>query len=319
MKPNPSRRKKWLKTAVKLAIVAVVLAAVWQTIVKGVDQLDEHPWQFDFRWLVAAGVLYLLGLLPAGLFWHRTLRAMGQDARLGETLRAYYIGHLGKYVPGKAMVVVIRAGLIHGDRVTTGAAAVSVFFETLTMMAVGAFLSAAIIAASFPQHTLLFWVAIGLMLTAGLPTIPPIFRRLARAAGVGKSDPSTKERLQRLGYGTLLIGWASMTVGWLLLGLSLWAVLRAMGVPDIDLATQWHLYTAGVALAMVAGFLSLIPGGAVVREAVLMGLLAAKLGADGETIALVSAIALRIVWLTAELALSAVLYFAPIGPKRQVG
>ena len=80
----------------------------------------EYSWDFDPGWLGLAGVLYLLGLLPAGLFWHRVLLVLGQDARLGETLRAYYIGHLGKYVPGKAMVVVIRAGLIRSHRVHDG-------------------------------------------------------------------------------------------------------------------------------------------------------------------------------------------------------
>ncbi len=62
------------------------------------------------------------------------------------TLRAYYIGHLGKYVPGKAMVVILRTVMVRGHRVDAAVAAVSVFFETLTMMAVGAFMAAGILA-----------------------------------------------------------------------------------------------------------------------------------------------------------------------------
>ena len=45
-----------------------------------------------------------------------------------------------------------------------------------------------------------------------------------------------------------------MTLAWGLLGTSLWAVLRAMGVEDLDLLAQMPLYVASVSLAMVAAF-----------------------------------------------------------------
>ena len=91
-------------------------------------------WQFDSWWLAASGGLYLLGTLCCGVFWHRTLRALGQPVSLPQALRAYYIGQLGKYVPGKAMVVILRAGLVRGQGSIPALAAVSVFLETLTMM-----------------------------------------------------------------------------------------------------------------------------------------------------------------------------------------
>lgn len=305
MEHRPGRRRKWLAGAVKLLVVAVVLLAVRHTITGTLAGLGEYSWDFDPWWLGLAGVLYLLGLLPAGLYWHRVLLVLGQDARLGETLRAYYVGHLGKYVPGKAMVVVIRAGLIRSHRVATGVAAVSVFFETLTMMSVGAFVSAAILAVAFREQTLLFAVAVGLMVVAGLPTLPPVFRRLVRLAGVGRDDPTVAAGLQRLGYGMLALGWVAMSVVWVMLGLSLWAVLRAIGAGDGGPMPLLHLYVAGVSLAMVAGFLSLVPGGAVVREAVLAELMVPRLG---DAAALVGALLLRLVWLVAELAISGILY-----------
>jgi uncharacterized membrane protein YbhN (UPF0104 family) len=302
--------KKWLATALKLLIVAVVFWFVRDTIYQAVEKLGEHPLRFDPLWLTAAGGLYLLGLLPAGWFWHRVLLALGQDAKLGETLRAYYVGHLGKYVPGKAMVVVIRAGLIRSRRVDTGVAAVSVFFETLTMMSVGACIAAAILAVWFREQGVLCLTAVVLMVAAGIPILPGVFRRLVRLARVGRSDPAIAEKLDGLGYGTLLVGVVAMAIAWVILGASFWAVLRAMGVPDLDLLGQMPLYVAGVSLAMVAGFLSLIPGGAGVRELILTELMVPHFG---EVVALVSAILLRLVWLTAELAISGILWFA--GPK----
>jgi uncharacterized membrane protein YbhN (UPF0104 family) len=274
--------------------------------------LDDYDWHLEPFWLAVAGALYLAGLLPAGIFWHVTLRTLGQDARLPETLRAYFVGHLGKYVPGKAMVVVIRAGLIRSRRVDTGVAAVSVFLETLTMMAVGAFLAAAVMAFWFRGHVTLLWGAVVLMILSGLPTLPPVFKRLVRLVGVGKSDPNTRRHLEKLGLKTLILGWCLMILAWCLLGLSYWATLRAMAIPGLDPIGQLPRYTASVALATVAGFLILVlPGGIGVREAALVELMLPYLSRSvphAELAAWASAALLRLVWLGAELAVAGVCY-----------
>ena len=302
---SAQRRKRWILAAIKLLIVAIVVWFIRRTLVDAWEQLGTRRWQCDFWWLAAAGGLYLFGTLLSGIFWHRTLRALGQNVSLPQALRAYYIGHLGKYVPGKAMVVILRTGLVQGQGVDTALAAASVFFETLTMMAVGAFMSAAIVAVWYHEQTLLFWAALAMMIVAGVPTLPPVFRRLVRLVGVGRTNPAVAEKLADLGYGTMLIGWLLTAIGWVVAGLSFWAVLRSLGAADANPIGQLHLYTAGVTLATVAGFVSFVPGGAVVREAVLAELMVPLLG---DAVALVSAILLRLVWLVAELVISGILY-----------
>jgi uncharacterized membrane protein YbhN (UPF0104 family) len=74
-----------------------------------------------------------------------------------------------------------------------------------------------------------------------------------------------------------------------------------------------HLDTAAVALAVVGGFVSMIPGGLVAREAALVGLLGRQLGDPG--LALIAAAVLRLVWLAAEVAIAGVLY--PIGKREK--
>ena len=158
---HPRPVKRWAAAAIKLLIVALVVWFIRRTIVDAWEQLGTRRWQFDFWWLAASGGLYLLGTLCCGVFWHRTLRVMGQPVSLPQALRAYYIGQLGKYVPGKAMVVILRAGLVRGQGVDTALAAASVFLETLTMMSTGALMAAAIVAVWFRGQTLLFWAALG--------------------------------------------------------------------------------------------------------------------------------------------------------------
>ena len=78
-------------------------------------EIRRQPLRLAPGWLFSPGLLYALGMRQ-GLFWHRTLRSLGQPVTLGDTLRAFFIGHLGKYVPGKAMVIVLRSGLLRPAR-----------------------------------------------------------------------------------------------------------------------------------------------------------------------------------------------------------
>ena len=48
------------------------------------------------------------------------LRRFGHTPSVLSILRAYYVGHLGKYVPGKAWALFMRASLIHGAGVPPG-------------------------------------------------------------------------------------------------------------------------------------------------------------------------------------------------------
>ncbi len=316
---TPPNTKKWLLVAAKIAIVGIVLWAVGDTLLSGVVTLWQDGWQLRWPWVLFAGFIYLLGLLPAGLFWWRVLWVLGQRTRFLDTMRAYYIGHLGKYVPGKAMVVVLRAGLLQPGGARVSVAAAAVFYETLTMMAVGAFWAAAILAVWFRGHWTLCAVAVGLMLAAGIPTLPPLFRRLAKLARVAKSDPETQKKLDDIGYGTLATGWLMMTVCWGMLALSLWATLKAMGIEGLDLVADFPRYLASVSLAMVAGFLSLIPGGLFVRDVILAELIEPyfqqiSTPVSAAVTAGVSAVLLRIVWLVAELVISGIVYFG-LGPR----
>jgi glycosyltransferase 2 family protein len=307
--PNPTAKhgRRWPILAVKLLIVGLVVWFIRRTIVDAWKELENHSLHVDYAWLAAAGGFYLLGTLFCGIFWHRILRAMGQEIGFWKSLRAFYLGHLGKYVPGKAMVVILRAGMIRGPGVDAPLAVVSVFLETLTMMAVGAMMGASVVAVWFHGKPLLFWAAIGMTAVAGLPTLPPVFRTVVRVVNLGRLPPALLQKVDSLGYGTIFLGWVLNVIGWTILGLSYWATLRALGAASENPLDQLHLYTASVALATVVGFISLVPSGAVVREAALSQATKLMLPNVGDTIALVAAILLRLVWLAAELAVLGVL------------
>jgi uncharacterized membrane protein YbhN (UPF0104 family) len=154
------------------------------------------------------------------------------------------------------------------------------------------------------------------MVASGLPTLPPVFRRIVRRMPRRVSQLASQVPLERIDVGLMALGWLAIAIGWLLLGLSMWATLVALGAEPPGVARL----TAAVALAVVAGFLSLVPGGAVVRELVLAQLLVqplANLNANGSATAVISAVLLRLVWLVAELVISVILYF--VGTRSETG
>jgi uncharacterized membrane protein YbhN (UPF0104 family) len=306
LSPPPSPRNRIIAWTIKILIVAVVVWFVRGTLTNAWSQLQAYQWTLRPGWLIASGLLYLGGMLLAGVFWRQVLLALGEQAGLVETLRAYYIGHLGKYVPGKAMVFVIRAGLLAHRRVNPAVAAVAVFVETMTMMAVGAAVGGVIVAVGFYQQKMLFLGSLAMVVLAGLPTLPPVFRLAVRILGIGRSNPQMQQGLLGLGYRTLLLGWVINVPAWLLIGLSLWATLRGIGI-ELELHASLLPCVACSTLGTVVGILSMLPGGIGAREAALLWTMAQLLQLPAAQ-ATIAAGMLRLITVVAELAISAVLY-----------
>jgi len=323
---NTTAARSWksrIVLMVKVAIFALVVWGLWRSLDNAYQELQQQQlsWrQIDGRWLVASAAIYLAGSLPMGIFWFAILRSFRQHPRPLETLRAFYIGHLGKYVPGKAMVVILRAGLIRSERVDTSVATVSVFVETLTMMAVGGFLAAIALAVWFREQPLLLLLAIGLVMGMGLPTVPPLFRTAVRMLGVRKASPAVEEALQGLSWRLMALGWAANVVGWSLIVGSYWAVLWALPMPTAEAeavrqtpALVIPVMTASVCLAMTAGFVSLLPGGLGIREFIVLTLVQPVFG---PVVAVASAVLLRVAWMGGEAAAAAAFYVYPGGGRQ---
>ncbi len=224
------------KNLIRLVIVAIV---VWG-IARAFGHCGGiHGTAVELEWVFAVRVVVSdchsrCGLVGDGLgFWFAVLRALQQRPSFAETIRAYYIGHLGKYVPGKAMVIVLRTGLIRGANVDTTMAGISVLIETLTMMASGAFLAAVVLSIQYRENRVLLGSAIGTMLLTVVPTLPPVF-----CAVVRRLRPQFQSRLGELAdaysFRLVAVGWLASTAGWIGLTVSLCA---ARG--RCRMATRW--------------------------------------------------------------------------------
>jgi uncharacterized membrane protein YbhN (UPF0104 family) len=256
----------------------------------------------DLSALTTAGLLYAIGLIPGGMVLGEATKSLGHSVSLRGTLSAQIIGHLGKYVPGKAMVVVLRAGRLAELNVPLKVGTVAVFLETILMMAVGAALSGCIVA-FLPVPV---WIAAGALIGgigAAIPTTPPILRLVLLKIGVGrKQENDAAPRIgARIGHSWrfFCLAWIWQSVGWFLIGGSFAAVVLAIPGSPPEQADHVVILAsiAAMALAMVVGFASLLPGGAGIRELTLAIVLAPIVG---NSRALLAAILARLLFIAIE-------------------
>ncbi|GHT10134.1 membrane protein [Planctomycetales bacterium] len=296
--------------AAKAAILLAVLGWVGWELYKSWNKISQLNWQPDYFYLTLCGVFYIAAFVPSVFFWRYVMQTFGQSPGLYESFRAYYIGHLGKYVPGKALAVVLRAGLLDSAKTKPAVAATAVFLETLTMMSAGACIAAlfvAVLLRNVHYGNYLSLLCIGLMLVSALPIVPRFFKLIA-----AKILPKEQAQSLQLTFKTLFIGWLLMIPLWLMLGLSVWAALRGIGI-DVSLA-ELPRFIAAAAFSIVLGFITMVPGGLGVREFALAQILvfyfATVPGIMEPTLAAITVAGVqRLVSIIAELVVSAMLCY----------
>jgi hypothetical protein len=343
-----------LLPAFKIAFTLAILAAVGRFFYRDLRLAgSEGLWRQSIQpgWLVLGGVFYILGLLCSAWFWIRLLRSLGQNPSVLPAVRAYFLGHLGKYLPGKAWALVVRSGLAQGAGVKVGVAAVTSLYEVLTTMSAGVLLAAILFAVgatdtsspddwsalrrlfserdpdpSAVDRKVLVALSLGMLVVVGVPILPPVFNRLVKRLRSLKNlmarqpaSESIDPRWLHVRMPVLLEGLAMTAAGWMLLGASLWAVLQSvLDEPRLMTIAEWGHLSAILSLAYVAGFIVVfMPSGIGVREFFLRLFLVPELSRQwtGEKLSVMTAIwtviLLRLVWTASELVTCAIVYQFP--------
>jgi uncharacterized membrane protein YbhN (UPF0104 family) len=182
--------------------------------------------------------------------------------------------------------------------------------ETLSMMSVGAVVGGVLVAFLFRSQPLIALAAAGLALSAGVPIMPPVLRYVVRFFEQRKAKKTGEPPTNHAGdltWSVMLPGWLGIIPGWLLLGLSMWATMKALNLPTTQAMTisELPLVTASYAISVVAGFMSMLPGGLLVREWFMQQMIAPSFGA---MTGLLAAGLHRMVSLVSELIVSTILY-----------
>ena len=208
----------------------------------------------------------LLGLLASALVWRALLADLGTRLPLRPATHVFFLGQLGKYVPGSVFAIAaqMELGRFHGaPRSRVGTA--SLLF--LGVLVSAGLLTAAVALPLTSPGALDRYAWVLALLPVGLVLLaPPVLSRLV-AVGLRllRRDPLERPLTWR-GTGAAL-GWALLM--WAAYGLHLLLLVRTQDVaPGPGLVA---LSTGAYALAWTAGFLVVVaPAGAGVREAALV-------------------------------------------------
>ncbi len=344
-------RKSWpvLKALLAIAILVAIgrqFARDLQISERGLGPSLRELWERSHRpgWLVASGILYLLGLGFAAAYWYRLLRDLDQKPSLFAAFRAHYVGQMGKYLPGKAWALILRSSIVRGPHVRIGIAVMTSFYEVLTTMATGALFGLVFFCVQVPNWSapidwhdlgrllpragvqaaemdprIITLLALVLLIPEAIPVIPPVFNWLSHRIAMPFRDADSAP-LPRVRPISLLEGLVFTTGCWLMMGASLWAILQAvMHEPPAFTLSRWAEYTAFVGLSYVAGFVMIVvPSGLGIREFFLLLFLVPQMSqglaensAEGRTTAALAVLLLRLVWTAAELVIVGIVYWLP--------
>lgn len=251
-------------TVAVLILAAIVYAVVSQW--NGVrSALLTLAWQSVLLALLAA----LVGTLASLMAWRALLADEGHKLSPLAAGRIFFVGQLGKYLPGSVWSIVLqmelgkRAGVPRGRSFTTSLAWVGLSLSTA--LVVGVF--------GFPilvqKHATEVWIMLSILPFALIASAPPILTRLVNLVlRVMRKGPLPKA----LSWPGVLKASAWLITAWVFFGLQLWLLANALGAPGIGGVTRC---IGGFALAMAAGVLFVFaPSGAGVREALIVSALA---------------------------------------------
>ncbi len=243
------------------AIAALAIAFVVRSLGRDWDRISEAFADMAIAPAVLAVILAVAAMTTIGAMWSVVLTERGAPTSPGSAVRWYYVGELGKYIPGGIWPVLGRGELARRSGAPGGVAYASTIVSLLYLYG-AAVLTVAGVAPwldGLPAWVRIAVVVGGVVVIAALhPTVGAwVFARLAAVSGRPLDIPSPP-------WGRAVATVIAYVPAWLMIGAVSWALGVALGFDISPIA----LVGATVA-AWLAGFLAIpVPGGAGVREAV---------------------------------------------------
>ena len=307
----PGRWRTPLRLAVAglfLVVVAVVLAGQWRQARPLLGRLSVPV-------VVAAWGLVLAGIYATFRSWRAALADLGASLLQTAGMRVFYLGQLGKYVPGTIWPVVTQMRLGRDYRVPPRASGAAFAVFMLLLVGTGLLVGVPVIPLLGRDAADGYrWLALVLPVLA-LAVTPAVLNRVMAVALRVAGRPPLPAPLSAAGI-LRAGGWA--VVSWLCYGGHVYLLARTLGAEGGPLL--WVECTGAFAAAFASGpLLLVVPAGAGVREAALLLLLGSTVTAP---VAAVVAVVSRLLFIAGDLAWSGVATLAagrlvrPPGPRR---
>jgi glycosyltransferase 2 family protein len=293
-------RVGFLAVAVGLAVWA--LWSRWPEVVSAVQRLDAAH-------LVLAALATMLNAILTGLAWRALLADLGARLPLTLAARVFFVGQIGKYVPGSLWPMVVQAELAkrHVARRSTVAATLIL----LLLSGASALLVVLVTLSLTPKAgEVVPWAALLVVPVVALLHPAVLGRLLDRALRLVGRRPL--EQWTSLRGTAVATGWALLA--WVVAGVQVWLLAVPLGAP-----ATWEtlaLTTGGYALAWAIGLVVVVaPAGAGAREVALGAVLSTVLDPGAVVVVVLLS---RVLFTAADLTLAGVGFTVGRPPKGAV-
>ncbi len=166
---------------VGLVLAIIAIAFVARTLLRDREEIADALEQARPGWLIAGFLVAAVGMVAIALPWRRALRLLGGDLPIGQLVARYFVGEIGKYVPGGVWPILGRGELARRHGVRRVAAYGSVALSLVALYLAAMFVVVATLPALLSGDDGTGPVAVVLLLPVGLVALHP--RVLTAALG----------------------------------------------------------------------------------------------------------------------------------------
>src|SRR6478735_9122683 len=248
-------RKKIL-TVLRVAIALITLAAVVYAVARNWADVSVHLDQISWSTFLWSMLAAAVGTWLTMIGWKTLLRDLGSDLHLAPASGVYFVGQLGKYLPGSLWSVLVQADIASHLKVPRRRTAVTgllaLGLSLLTGLLVG--LPAASFLLRSDSSGFDWWLLLALPILVVL-CVPRLLNAIiARTLRLLKREPLEHS----LSAGAVLRAVVIFVLVWIAFGVHTLLLARAVageGTPHPDLTTA---AMTGYALSVSLGMLTII-------------------------------------------------------------
>jgi hypothetical protein len=281
----PRRRRRPLRTALNALVIAAFVVFIAYAVAKRWSDVRDYAGRLSLRAAGLSMAAVLGAIWCSFLCWKAVLADFGSRVPVSGGMRIFFIGQLGKYLPGKLWPILTQMRLGDEYRVPRRASGAAAGVFMLLVLGTGLVLAAVTVPFLGGQAFGRYWWTLAVLPLALAAMHPAILNRgLGLALRLLKREPMPRPLTMR-GIATAAFWCLPM---WALFGVHTWALALDLGSAN---ALDLYLRSTGVfAASWSIGFvLGVLPAGAGPREAAFILLFGATLPtAQATVIALVS-------------------------------
>lgn len=278
-----------ISTAIGVVAGLLAVAFVVRALLRDRDTISDALDAASLGWIAFGFVLAAVGMVAIAVPWQAVLAVLGGRMSLSQVVARYFVGELGKYIPGGVWPVLGRGELARKTGIPGPVAYGSV------MLSLVALYLAALLVVVVGLPTLIGgdgaqWTIALVLLPLGVLALHPTVLRAVVGLVAKLMRRPVDVRIPTWGTSVLLV--ARYVPAWLAIGGATWAVARSLD-PSAGL---FDVGTAAI-LSWIVGFVIVpVPGGVGVREAAFV----AAAGSLDPGVAAVVAVVARVLFVVVD-------------------